>query len=271
MSFLDLPGNHSSLVSHEARLCLPGCVSSRRRSWLFVPGLERAAHRRALASGADILVADLQEMTAPEDRQAACIRVVDFMAECRQAGVVATVRINPLNEGGLTELEKVIEGGPDAILTSQAESAGDIEALSAHIDAAEARLGLRPGRTTIVPVLSTPLAIMRTFEVVSASPRVRAAVLSGRRLAERLTMEQPDDATALRYIRSRFALECAAVGCLAVDSSHDYADEPAMVDDLSWARGAGMRSKWARHEDQVPAINRAFSRSAVQHTEEKSA
>jgi citrate lyase subunit beta/citryl-CoA lyase len=270
MSFPDLPGNHSSLVSHEARTCLPGCVSSRRRSWLFVPGLERAAQRRALSSGVDILVADLEEMTAPEDRQAACIRVVDFMAECRQAGVVGAVRINPLGAGGLAELEKVIEGGPDAILTAQAESAADIEALSAHIDASEVRLRLLPGRTAIVPVLNTPLAIVRTFDILSSSSRVKAAVLAAHRLGQRMSMQNPDDATALRYVRSRFALECAAVGCLAVDGAHEYADDQSLADDLAWARGAGMRSKWARHDGQVPAINRAFSRSAVQHTEEKS-
>lgn len=259
MSLPNLPGNHSSLVSHEARSCLPGCVSSRRRSWLFVPGLDSAAQRRGIASGADVLVADLEGLTAPEDRQAACIRAVDFMAECRQAGTVAAVRINALDHGGRSELEKVIEGGPDAVLTSQADAARHIEELDALLEACEERLKLPLGRTAIVPVLASPLAVVRMFDVLTASARIKAAVLAGERLGFALAMEHPDDATALRHIRSRFVLECTAAGCLAVDSAHAYRDAQSLEEDLAWARGAGLKSKHAVSEDQVPALNRALS------------
>lgn len=261
MSLPNLPGNHSSLVSHEARACLPGCISSRRRSWLFVPALDSAAQRSGLASGADVLVADLEELTAPEDRQAACIRVVDFMAECRQAGAVAAVRINSLDHGGRNELEKVIEGGPDAVLTSQADAGRHIEELDALLEACEERLRLPLGRTAIVPVLTSPLAIVRTFDVLTASTRVKAAVLAGKKLGLALGMEDPDDATALRHVRSRFVLECAAAGCLAVDSGHAYPDARSFEDDLAWARRAGLKSKHAAFEDQVAALNRMLAPS----------
>lgn len=258
MSLPNPLGNHSSLVSHEARVCLPDGVSSRSRSWLFVSALDSAAQRRALGSGADVLVADLEELTAPQDRQAGCIRVVDFMAECRQAGVVTAVRINSLDEGGQGQLEKVIEGGPAAVLISQAEAARHIEELDALLGACETRLRLPLGHTAIVPVLASPLAVVRTFEVLAASSRVKAGMLAGRRLARVLQMENPDDATALRHVRSRFALECAAAGCLAVDSGYAYPDAQALADDLAWARGVGLRSKHAISEDQVPALNQAL-------------
>lgn len=254
-------GNHSSLLCQEARARPPAFPASRRRSWLFVPGLDSAAQRRALASGADVLVADLEELTAPQDRAAACIRVVDFLGECRQAGVAAAVRINSLRHGGQFELEKIIEGAPDAVLTSQADAARHIEELDALLAACETRLRLPPGRTAVVPVLASPLAIVRTFDVLTASARIKAAVLAGGRLGAALGMEDPGDATALRPIRGRFALECAAAGCLAVDSGHAYPDARAQADDLAWARGAGIKSKCAVFEDQVAALNRALSPS----------
>jgi citrate lyase subunit beta/citryl-CoA lyase len=259
MPLPNLHGNHSSLVSHEARACLPGCISSLRRSWLFVPGLDRVVQRRGLASGADVLVADLEELTAPNDRRAACIRVVDFMAECRQAGAVGAVRINALAHGGRGELEKIIEGGPDAVLISQAEAAHHIEELAALLDTCETRLRLPLGRTAIVPVLATPLAIVRTFEVLGTSPRVKAAVLAGARLAAALGMEDTKDAAALRHVRSRFALECAAARCLAVDSAHALPDAETLANDLAWTRGMGFKSKCAASADQVDALNKALS------------
>lgn len=259
MSTPDFPGNHSSLVDPDARRLRLRGLPPACRSWLFVPGLDRAAQQRGLASGADVLVADLAEQTLPRDRPAACIRVVDLMAECRQAGTVAAVRINRLEHGGRQELEKVMEGAPDAVLTSQTETAIDIQALAALLDECESRVGLLPGRTAIVPVLASPLAIVRTFEVLSASPRIKAGVLAGRSLATALGMPNPDDAEALRHVRSRFALECAAAGCLAVDSGHAYPDTQALADDLAWARRHGLKARQAVAEDQAAALNQAFS------------
>ena len=46
-----------------------------RRSWMFVPGLDAAAQADGLASGADALVADLEEFTAAVDRPAARPRI----------------------------------------------------------------------------------------------------------------------------------------------------------------------------------------------------
>jgi len=266
MSPHDLPGNHSSLVDRTDRSSLPRCLSSPARSWLFVPGLDRAAQQRGLTSGADVIVADLQELTSPADRPAACIRTVDLLAECRQAGAMAALRINHLERGGRQELEKTIEGGPQAVLTSQTEAAAPIQELDALLTACEDRLGLPPGYTAIVPVLASPLAVMRTYEVLTASRRVKAGVLAGRSLAQALGMGSADDTEALRLLRSRFALECAAAGCLAVDSGHCYPSTEALQNDLAWSRSQGIRAKQAMSEAQAPILNQAFTPSTGDST-----
>lgn len=266
MSPHDLPGNHTSLVDRTGRSSLPRALSSPGRSWLFVPGLDRAAQQRGLAAAPDVLVADLQELTSAADRAAACIRSVDLLAECRQAGAMGAVRINDLDQGGRHELEKVIEGGPQAVLTSQTESTAPIQELDALLTACECRLGLTPGYTAIVPVLASPLAIVRTYEVLTSSPRIKAGVLAGRSLAQALGMRNPDDVEALRQVRSRFALECAAAACLAVDSGHAYPSTEAFQDDLSWSRRQGLRAKQAISEDQLPILNQAFSPSTGDFT-----
>ena len=39
-----------------------------RRSWLFVPGADIAAHTAAVASGADVLIQELEDFTLPRLR-----------------------------------------------------------------------------------------------------------------------------------------------------------------------------------------------------------
>lgn len=59
-----------------------------RRSWLFVPGADRAALEAAGTSGADVLIQELEDFTPPARR-----------AEAREAGKGGTEL-----EGALTEL-----------------------------------------------------------------------------------------------------------------------------------------------------------------------
>ncbi|MFJ0645209.1 aldolase/citrate lyase family protein, partial [Bordetella bronchiseptica] len=86
--------------------------ASLRRSWMFVPGLLEQAQAAGLASGADALVADLEEFTAPADRPAARRRIVALLAQCRAAGVIGAVRINKLEEDGLDDLRGIMAGAP---------------------------------------------------------------------------------------------------------------------------------------------------------------
>src|SRR5690606_22285334 len=126
-----------------------------RRSWMFVPGLDEVAQRRGLESGADVLVADLEEFTAPADRPAARQRIVALFKLCRARGTVAAVRINTLAGDGLADLRGIMPGAPDAILLPHAENAEQIRALDEAIAACEAEFGLAAGRTEIVPTLES--------------------------------------------------------------------------------------------------------------------
>src|SRR5690606_24717737 len=109
----------------------------------------------------------------PRDRPAACIRAVDLMAECREAGVVGTLRISPLHQGGQQQLEKVMEGGPAAVLVSDVTTVDALAEVASLLDACERRLGLPAGGTAIVPIIASPLAVVRQFELLSGCARIR--------------------------------------------------------------------------------------------------
>jgi len=148
-----------------------------RRSWLFVPGLHERAQQAGLASGADALVIDLEEFTAPPERPTARQRSRALLAACRTRGIVAAVRINTLASEGYADLRAVMAAAPDAILLPHTESAAQIQALDSALTDLETTSQLPVGTTEIIPVLESALGVHHAFAIVTASPRVSASLL----------------------------------------------------------------------------------------------
>lgn len=232
-----------------------------RRSWMFVPGLNAAAQAEGLASGADVLVADLEEFTAPVERPAARPRIAALFADCRAQGVVAAVRINKLEDDGLADLRGVMPGAPDAVFLPHSESAEQIQALDAAITALEAELGLPAGSTEIVPTLESALGLVRAYDILTASPRVSACLLAAEDLTASLGAERGKDGIELHAVRARFLVDCTAAGCVPIDCPFNYRDLPALETDLRWARRLGLKSKCATVAEQVPLVHSVFTPS----------
>ncbi|MCD0505176.1 CoA ester lyase, partial [Bordetella petrii] len=64
-----------------------------RRSWMLVCGLDPRAQQAALASGADVLVADLAQIPPGPQWQDACGHAAALIRLCRLRGTVAAIRI----------------------------------------------------------------------------------------------------------------------------------------------------------------------------------
>jgi len=245
-------------------VAIPSRPPRLRRSWMFVPGLDASAQQAGLDSGADALVADLEEFTAPADRPAARRRIVELIALCRTRGTVAAVRINTLSGDGLEDLRGVMPGAPDAIFLPHAENAAQIVALDQAISACEAELGLPAGRTEIVPTLESARGVSRALDILGASPRISACLLAAEDLTADLGAERGPDGIELHALRSRFLVDCTAAGCVAIDCPFNYRDPRALAADLRWARRIGLKSKCAVFAEQVPDIHAVFTPNAAE-------
>jgi len=230
-----------------------------RRSWLFTAGLDRAAHQRALDSGADVIVADLEEFTAVNDRPQAREHIVDLLAACRARTTVGAVRINLLARDGLEDLAGVMPGAPDVIFLPYVESAAQIQALDDAISAWETSLSLPAGTTEIVPTLESALGIIWAQEILNASPRVSACLLAAEDLTADLGAERGPDSTELNHLRARFLVDCVAARRVAIDCPFNYRDPVAQHADLLWARRIGLKAKCAVYPEQVATIHAALT------------
>lgn len=177
-----------------------------RRTWLFGPGADAAAHKEMFASDADALILDLEDFTPPPRRGEARAMLPDFVRGCRKDGKVAAIRINVLGSEGMMDLTAAMQTNPDALVYPMADRPAQMHALDAAITRSEGVLGIETGSTEIVPVCETALGVVEVRSITAASARIRCAILGSKDLANDLCAERGPDGTELDHARRRFVL-----------------------------------------------------------------
>jgi citrate lyase subunit beta/citryl-CoA lyase len=238
---------------------MPAIDPDLRRTWLFGPGAERAAHTAMLDSGADVLIVDLEDFTPPARRAEARDYLVDFVQACRARGRFAAVRINALDGDGMIDLAAAIRARPDAIAYPMAERVAQMHALHAAIAHWEGVLAAPEGSTEIVPVCETARGVADLRAIAAGSPRIRCAILGSEDLANDLCAERGPDGIELDYARRRFVLECRAAVIEPVDAPYTFSDVDGAVREARFARRLGYRCKSLVRPEHAPALNAVFT------------
>ena len=232
-----------------------------RRAWFFIPGADASRHADALASGADAIVVDLEEMTAPADRPSARVLIVHALREAERRGVVGAVRINKLEHDGHADLQGIMSGAPRVVFLPHAESAEQLKLLDTALDDLERVHGIAEGSTEIVPTIESAKGLVVLGALLASSPRIRSCMLAVEDLAANLGARRTPGGEELRYARSRFLIECIAAGCVPIDLPCTYRSADVLAADLQLSTQLGFKSKCTVFVEQVDAINRALTPS----------
>ena len=234
------------------------------RTWLFGPGADTAVHEAMSASGANVLILDLEDSTPPPLRVKARALAAGLFGRWRMAGARVCVRINSLHEDGPLDLASVVPAKPDFIAYPKAATASDMRELDRAITALEAQAGLAPGSIGILPVCETALGVVNVREIAAASPRIGYALLGAEDLAADLMAERSREAVELDYARRRFVLECRAAGIEPIDAPYTFTDAEGAAQEARYARRLGYRAKSVVRVDHAAAILAALIPSDVQ-------
>lgn len=235
-----------------------------RRTWLFGPGADSTAHAAMQDSGADALIADLEDFTPPVRREEARQILPATLRAWRAAGRVVAVRINSLDAQGPADLAAVMPALPDVIAYPMAASAEQMRALHLALTHWEAVVGIAAGTVEILPVCETALGVVSVREIAAASARIRCALLGAEDLAADLCAERQPDALELDHARRRFVLECRAAGIEPIDAPYTFSDREGAVREGSYARRLGYRSKSLVRAEHAAALNEVFTPSAAE-------
>lgn len=148
---------------------------------LFARGDDRESLDRAVSSGADSIVADLEEPRTPytePDRERGRGVAREFFdaqpASTQRGGApLLFARVQPWSTGQtLKDLRAVMGPSLGGILVPKIESPADVHAIDALLTCMEVEFGLERGSVVVYPILETAAAIRLAYEIGTASPRV---------------------------------------------------------------------------------------------------
>ena len=251
------------------------------RSWLFVPGDSEKKLGKAIATGADVLILDLEDTVAAANKGAARAMAGSWLTAHRQHITDGKrqgrwVRINALDSNEWREdLLAVLPGGPDGIMLPKSAGPESVQQLSAEIYELEGRSGLAPNSVKILPLVSETAAAALTIAQYCHTPMPRLAGLTwgAEDLSAALGATRKRDADGrwtdtFRYARTQTLLAAHARGVIAIDTLHaDFADGEGLKRAAEEARADGFAGMLAIHPAQVELINAAFTPSEAERTE----
>lgn len=243
------------------------------RSLLFVPGDSPRKLDKALDSGADALILDLEDSVAPSEKPAARAAAAAFLARTRGAAARPRlyVRINALDTGlADDDLAAVMPAGPDGIMLPKAVGGADVAALGARLAVHEAQADLPDGATRILPIATeTAQAVFALGTMAGASPRLVGLTWGAEDLSADLGAETNRDEAGwtapFRLARNLALLAAAAAEVDPIDTINAaFRDLDGLARECREARRDGFTGKMAIHPAQVPVINAAFTPSQAE-------
>ncbi len=242
------------------------------RSLLFVPGDSRKKLDKAMGSGADVLLIDLEDSVDVAAKDEARRVTSAFVMEHRPRPDRPRlyVRVNGLTTGlADADLDGVMPAAPDGIVLPKTVGGADVAHLGAKLAVREAEYGLDDGATRILAIATENAAgVFALGTFAGASHRLMGLTWGGEDLSADLGAEANRDEDGAytdpyRLARSLTLMGAAAAGVDAVDSVFtNFRDMAGLEAECRQARRDGFVAKMAIHPAQVPVINQAFTPSA---------
>lgn len=244
------------------------------RSLLFVPADAGPKLDKAMASGADAVIIDLEDSISPERKthaRAACFEYLKS-AQLRPQRPRLLVRINGLDTGMTdADLAAIVPGKPDAILFPKAEGGASLVHLDAKLTAQEAIAGVDEGAIKVLAQnveSSLGLFLAGTFRGVS--PRLIGMTWGPEDLSAELGAEANRDGQGqltepYRFARSICLFGAAAAKVPAIETIYaDFRNTEGLRRETLDSRRDGFTGRLAIHPAQVPVINEVYTPSAEQ-------
>jgi citrate lyase subunit beta / citryl-CoA lyase len=242
------------------------------RSLLFVPADGGSKLDKAMASGADAVIIDIEDSIIPERKAYARETAFSFLTYALTQTVRPRIlaRINGFDTGMTdADLDAIVPGKPDAIVLPKAEGGTSVIHLDAKLTAREAIAGLPEGSIKILAQAvesAAGLFLAGTFRDVSR--RLIGMTWGPEDLSAELGSQTNRGANGeltepYRLARNMCLYGAAAAKVLAIETVYvDFRNTEGLRCDTEAARRDGFSGRLAIHPAQVPIINAAFTPTA---------
>jgi citrate lyase subunit beta/citryl-CoA lyase len=219
--------------------------------------------RKALSSGADGLILDLEDSVAAAAKPAARTHVASFLRESGVPKVALFVRINPLSSGLLTEDLAVIRSfEPAGVVLPKAGGAHDLRELDRM---------LAGSAVSIMPIVTeTPAAVFTTGTYGGVTSRLCGLGWGAEDLSAAVGASTAREASGAyrppyELARSLTLFGAHAAGVAAYETVYpNFSDLAGVEAHAARGRQDGFAGMLAIHPSQIEPIHRAFRPSAAE-------
>ena len=216
------------------------------RSLLFAPGSDERKLRRALKTGADAVIADLEDAVAPARKDEARVLVARVFGD-EGSAAAAMVRVNGTDSPHFERDLELVQKLPLQAIVLPNATPESVDALG-------------PDGPPVIAIVETAQGLRLAYET-ALHPRVEALVLGAVDLGLELGLESRPDGQEVLFARSKLVMDSAAAGIRGpFDLVHvDVRDEEGLEAESRLARSLGFRGKVCIHPAQVDIVNAVFA------------
>jgi citrate lyase subunit beta / citryl-CoA lyase len=232
-----------------------------RRSVLYMPGANTRALEKAKTIPADALILDLEDAVAPDAKPEARQNVVAAVTGGGYGNKELTIRCNGLDtQWGLDDLRAAAEAGPHAVVIPKINSVEELLRVEDALVAANA-----PQHTKIWAMLESPHAVLRAYDICSASDRLNVLVMGTNDLAKELRCAMVPGRAPLLHGLSVCLNAARAANKVILDGVFNAIDDAdGFAEECRQGASFGFDGKTLIHPSQVEPCNTAYSPTAAE-------
>lgn len=231
------------------------------RSMLFTPGDRLDMVEKAVRSGTDAVIVDLEDAVSLDTKA----KARDNLADLPESPVPYYIRTNGPDTTHFWD-DVLAGGNADTVglVIPKAESPVTISEVDGALKVLEKAAGRDPGAIEIIPLIESAIGVRLTYEMAAASDRVQCVMFGGGEqgdLVADLGVEWTPEGTGLMQARSQVVLSARAAGVpYPMEAVYmDFRNNGGLRVESEIARTLGYVGKVAIHPAQIPIINEVFT------------
>jgi citrate lyase subunit beta / citryl-CoA lyase len=230
---------------------------------------------KALASAADVVLLDLEDAVAPDEKAGARGKIVRALRELDWHDRPTLFRANALDTPYFYRdlVEIVEEAGDrlDIVMIPKVQRPEDLHVATTLLSQIELAGGLESGEIKLEAQIESAEGLVNADGIAQATGRLTALHFGPGDFAASVRMPQTNIGTMdewddvypghrFHYAMQRILVAARARGLRAVDGPvADYRDEEGLRESCLIARSLGFDGKWCIHPAQIETVNEVFS------------
>jgi citrate lyase subunit beta/citryl-CoA lyase len=224
-----------------------------------MPSSNERALEKAKSIPCDAIIFDLEDAVAPDAKPAARAAACAAVKSGEYGRRELIIRVNGIGtQWHDADVAAAAAAGPDVVLVPKVNSAEDVRALVAAMEAAGA-----PDHTALWAMIETPIAVLNALSIAQASPRLAGFVMGTNDLVKELYAEHVPGRQPVLAGLGLALLAARAAGIVVVDGVYnDVKDADGFRAECRQGRELGFDGKTLIHPGQVEAANAEFAPSA---------